>query len=45
MNYRDTLGRLRNPVPQPFSVLHDPVVKIDYRSLLIIVGDLLLTRC
>ncbi|WWC92948.1 uncharacterized protein L201_007911 [Kwoniella dendrophila CBS 6074] len=23
-------GRIRNPVPQPFSVLHDPVVKIDY---------------
>ncbi|EIW69576.1 hypothetical protein TREMEDRAFT_30856 [Tremella mesenterica DSM 1558] len=23
---------VRNPVPQPFSVLHDPVVKIDYRD-------------
>ncbi|WVF68558.1 hypothetical protein IAT40_003327 [Kwoniella sp. CBS 6097] len=30
LNYRDSIGRLRNPVPQPFSVLHDPVVKIDY---------------
>ncbi|WWD20166.1 hypothetical protein CI109_104642 [Kwoniella shandongensis] len=30
LNYRDSVGRLRNPVPQPFSVLHDPVVKIDY---------------
>jgi hypothetical protein len=23
-------GRLRGTVPQPFSVLHDPVVKIDF---------------
>ncbi|WVQ79252.1 hypothetical protein IAT38_001348 [Cryptococcus sp. DSM 104549] len=30
LNYRDSVGRVRNPVPQPFSVLHDPVVKIDY---------------
>ena len=30
LNYRDSTGRLRNPVPQPFSTLHDPVVKIDY---------------
>lgn len=29
--YPDSTGRTRNPVPQPFSVLHDPVVKIDYR--------------
>ncbi|KAL7418888.1 hypothetical protein Q5752_006572 [Cryptotrichosporon argae] len=31
-NYHDTLGRLRNPVPQPFAVLHDPVVKIDLKE-------------
>ncbi|WWC65727.1 uncharacterized protein I303_108349 [Kwoniella dejecticola CBS 10117] len=30
INYKDSIGRIRNPVPQPFSVLHDPVVKIDY---------------
>ncbi|KAK8849541.1 hypothetical protein IAR55_004876 [Kwoniella newhampshirensis] len=30
LNYRDPAGKLRTPVPQPFSVLHDPVVKIDY---------------
>ncbi|WVQ96098.1 hypothetical protein IAU59_003200 [Kwoniella sp. CBS 9459] len=30
LNYRDSIGRLRNPVPQPFSTLHDPVVKIDH---------------
>ncbi|KAK4689506.1 hypothetical protein P7C73_g607, partial [Tremellales sp. Uapishka_1] len=30
INYRDPNGRLRNPVPQPFSVLHDPVIKLDY---------------
>ncbi|WVQ74992.1 hypothetical protein IAR50_004600 [Cryptococcus sp. DSM 104548] len=30
LNYRDPNGRLRNPVPQPFSVLHDPVIKVDY---------------
>ncbi|WVQ66336.1 uncharacterized protein L199_004515 [Kwoniella botswanensis] len=30
LNYKDSTGRVRNPVPQPFSVLHDPVVKIDY---------------
>ncbi|ORX38420.1 hypothetical protein BD324DRAFT_655746 [Kockovaella imperatae] len=32
LNYRDSNGRLRNPVPQPFSTLHDPVIKVDYRS-------------
>ncbi|WWC73577.1 uncharacterized protein I206_107549 [Kwoniella pini CBS 10737] len=30
INNKDSNGRIRNPVPQPFSVLHDPVVKIDY---------------
>ncbi|WVN86847.1 uncharacterized protein L203_102021 [Cryptococcus depauperatus CBS 7841] len=30
LNFRDSIGRVRNPVPQPFSALHDPVVKIDY---------------
>ena len=30
LNYRDYTGRMRNPVPQPFSTLHDPVIKIDY---------------
>ncbi|WVW86766.1 hypothetical protein I302_108820 [Kwoniella bestiolae CBS 10118] len=30
LNYKDSTGRVGNPVPQPFSVLHDPVVKIDY---------------
>ncbi|WRT69546.1 uncharacterized protein IL334_006533 [Kwoniella shivajii] len=30
LNYKGSIGRVRNPVPQPFSVLHDPVVKIDY---------------
>ncbi|OWZ77934.1 hypothetical protein C365_03694 [Cryptococcus neoformans Bt85] len=29
-NHRDNAGRMRNPVPQPFAVLHDPVMKIDY---------------
>ncbi|CAD6572178.1 MAG: hypothetical protein TREMPRED_000465 [Tremellales sp. Tagirdzhanova-0007] len=28
--YPEFTSRTRNPVPQPFSVLHDPVVKIDY---------------
>lgn len=30
LNYRDEFGRIRNPIPQPFSVFNDPVVKIDY---------------
>ena len=25
-------GKARNPVPQPFSILHDPIVKIDYSA-------------
>lgn len=32
MNYRDSTGRLRNPVPQPFSTLNDPVIKVDYSA-------------
>ena len=31
VNHIDAMGRLRNPVPQPFSVARDPVLKIDYR--------------
>ncbi|KIR34634.1 hypothetical protein I352_02885 [Cryptococcus deuterogattii MMRL2647] len=30
LNFHDKVGRGRNSVPQPFAVLHDPVMKIDY---------------
>nr|KIR46820.1 hypothetical protein I312_03711 [Cryptococcus bacillisporus CA1280] len=30
LNLHDKVGTGRNPVPQPFAVLHDPVMKIDY---------------